>query len=301
MLPLNIGLILFRIDQGGLRIVMAEKRLELFKRHPAAEADSRESMPELVREDVHIDLLRDLAEDTLQGAFGEGTVRSADVDENGIRLIIPGIKICLERDFRFRIEVHGALLIPFTMTDQDGTIIPVDIRQAHGSALADAAAGGEQKVDQRLFPDVRYFPAAVFQVNRCQRLPAVAGILDFFDLRAGIAKKVIIIHEPLEELIDDDADTLQIAVGGIILRLEVIQVEADIVRLDISVGLAHHLKKVDQLILVLHKRAVSQVGDGPGGEIELYHIGDFLGGDQGHRLPGDLIIIDGDVNGLQGG
>ena len=68
MLPLEISLIQLRIDQGSLRIGVAEERLQLLNRHPAAETGSGEGVPELVRIQVHVHLSGEFPKDGFNAA-----------------------------------------------------------------------------------------------------------------------------------------------------------------------------------------------------------------------------------------
>ena len=68
MLPLEISLIQLRIDQGSLRIGVAEERLQLLNRHPAAETGGREGVPKLVRIQVHVHLSGEFPKDGFNAA-----------------------------------------------------------------------------------------------------------------------------------------------------------------------------------------------------------------------------------------
>ena len=81
VLALEIGAVLLRVDQRGARVLMAHERLELVQGHPAAEAGSREGVPELVRIRAEHGALADLPDLVLDAPGRQPAVRRPAADE----------------------------------------------------------------------------------------------------------------------------------------------------------------------------------------------------------------------------
>ena len=83
MIHLKLRLVLLRVDQRGFRIRMAEERLQLLKRHPGAQADRGEGVPETMRIGMDACTLSYFRDYILQGMGLQLVVRSADADPQG--------------------------------------------------------------------------------------------------------------------------------------------------------------------------------------------------------------------------
>ena len=150
---------------------MAHERLELLKRHPAAEAGSGVSVAELVRINVQTCPLTDLMKDYFQGAGLQRLMRCADADKQGIRVIGTDLQVFPKCELRLCVKVNSARFSTFTAEDPDGSVIEVNVRKPDEGALADSTAGGKQEVDKSLFTYISAWlgsPALLF--SSCETL-----------------------------------------------------------------------------------------------------------------------------------
>lgn len=81
-------------------------------------------------------------------------MRRAGADKKGVRFVFPGFEIFAQADLSLSVEIYKTLFVAFPVSDEDGTISPVNIRKADVSAFRNAAAGREKEIDQRFFADV---------------------------------------------------------------------------------------------------------------------------------------------------
>ena len=127
MFALKVHLIQPGVYQRGLRLDVAKESLELFQRHPAAEAGSGERMTETVRVNVQAGATGDLGNDVFDRLVLQRLVRSPTADEQRVRIVRPCVQVLPQRDFGLRVEVNSSFLITFAVTDPDGPVLPTDV------------------------------------------------------------------------------------------------------------------------------------------------------------------------------
>lgn len=235
---------LLRVDHGGLRFGMAHQLLEDVQRHPAVQPGRGEGMPELVRENVQICPAGDLADDILQRMGADRGVWRLDADEQCVGVVLAGVDVLPHGNKGLRVEINNAFLIALAVADQNGTVLPVDVRQADVSALRDATAGGEQKVNQRLFPDALDVPPQRLQLFHAERFPALRVEMDLLHVRARVPHEVFVGYQPPKKAVECDPDALQVTVGRVPLLLELEEVDADVVGPDVLERLFDSVKEV---------------------------------------------------------